>query len=87
MTLPFKAQAPPPAGGHLLGQPFTLSNISIPVNATLACNCAQPPSELRISAGASVTCPVCQKTYAVVFDPQSGQIMVAMSTEESKVAS
>lgn len=87
MTVPFKAPAPAPAGAHILGQPFTLSNISIPVNATLTCNCAQPPSVLAIAAGAAVKCPVCQKTYAVVFNPQNGQIMVAMTAEESKVGS
>lgn len=56
-----KFPAAVPSGGHILGQPFTLSNLSIPVNATFTCNCVQPPSDLQIRSSEPVTCPVCQK--------------------------
>lgn len=85
MTIPFKAQAP--GGGHILNQPFSLSNLSMPVSCTFTCNCAIPGNEMQIISSAPVTCPLCQKTYIVAFNPQNGQIMVAMATEDPKVAS
>jgi hypothetical protein len=82
-----KFPSPAPSGGHLLGQPFTLSNLSIPVNVTFACNCAQPPSEMQVINSAPVTCPACQKTYIVAFNPQNGQITVSLAVEHQKVPS
>lgn len=84
MPMPFQQPSP---GGHILGQPFTLSNLSIPVNATLACNCAMPPTELHIVNSVPAECPVCQKTYLVTFNPQNGQLMVAMAVKDQKAAS
>lgn len=84
MAIPFPQ---PPNGGHILGQPFTLSNLSIPVNATLACNCTMPPSELQIVASAPTQCPRCRKAYIVVFNPQNGQIQVAIAAEAPQVVS
>lgn len=87
MTIPFNASAPAPVGGHILGQPFTLSAVNIPINGKIACNCTQPPSEMTIVASAPVKCPVCEKTYVVAINPANGQILVAISVEEQKVPS
>ncbi len=81
--VPFKA----PAGVAIIGQPFTVSNLSMPVSCLFTCNCAQPPSELPIVNSAPVTCPACQSTWMVTFNPTNGQIMVAKATDINKVAS
>jgi hypothetical protein len=84
---PLQFPSAPPAGGHILNQPFTLSNLSIPVNVTFACNCAQPPSEMQVINSAPVTCLACAKTYIVAFNPQNGQITVSLAVEHQKVPS
>jgi hypothetical protein len=75
----------PQNGGHLVGQPFTVSNLTFPVNVTLTCNCAIPSSDLYIVNSAPVTCPACQKVYLVAFNPQNGQLNVAIAAEGPKV--
>lgn len=79
MATPF----PTETGAHLLGQPFTISNLSIPINALLHCNCAcdsgLPPADLPIIASAPVQCPHCLKTYGVTFNPQNGQLQVVVA--------
>jgi hypothetical protein len=69
-----------PAGVPILGQPFTLAHLTLPVNGLLTCNCVVPGVPLHILASAPVTCPGCQKTYLVAFNPQNGQLTVAMGT-------
>lgn len=82
-----KFPAAVPSGGHILGQPFTLSNLSMPVSATFTCNCAQPPSEMTIVNSAPVKCPACARVYVVAFNPQNGQLTVAVAVEDQKVPS
>jgi hypothetical protein len=76
-----------PQHGHILGQPFTLSGLSLPVNVTVTCNCAQPPSEIVILASAPARCPACQKTYLVAFNPQTGQVTVGIQAADQQVPS
>jgi len=71
----------------LIGQPFTLANISIPINGTLTCNCGGPDTVLGVVASAPVTCPCCHKTFVVAFNPQNGQLTVAIGHLEEKDAS
>lgn len=66
----------------LVGQPFTLSNLSIPVNATVTCNCLVPGTPLVIVNSAPATCPHCAKFYVVTFNPQNGQLAVGMGQAE-----
>jgi hypothetical protein len=82
MAIPF-----PQTGGHILGQPFSLSDVTLPVSATLTCNCAQPPSPLSIVASAPAQCPACRKTYVVAFNPQNGQLTIAIAVESDQVPS
>lgn len=85
-TVPFAA---PPAGGHIIGQPFTISDLAIPVTCLFTCNC-QPPAQrvaMKIIASAPVTCEACQKTYAVAFNPANNQIMVMAAVPDEKVPS
>lgn len=62
----------------LVGQPFTLENVSMPVNALLTCKCVLPGTPLQVIASAPVTCPFCKKVYVLVFNPQNGQLAVGM---------
>ncbi len=75
---------PAPNGGHIIGQPFTLSNVSIPVNAMLTCNCLPNGEQLQILASAPAQCPMCQKTYIVALNPQNGQLTVAIAVTDQK---
>ncbi len=62
---------------HLLGQPFTIEQVSVPVNAILTCHCAPSSPPMAVHAGGPVRCPVCQQVYTVAMHPQTGQILVA----------
>lgn len=75
--IPFQA----PAGTPLVGQPFTIVTIGIPMNLTLICNCPRldDTSErpvLAIILSAPVACPSCGKTYSAFFNPQNGQTVM-----------
>jgi hypothetical protein len=72
--LPFQA----PAGTPLIGQPFSILTVGIPMNLTLTCNCgvAADRPVLTILLSAPVACPACGKTYAAFFNPQNGQIQM-----------
>jgi len=77
MARPFLS---PPPGGHLLGQPCTLANLSLPVNATLTCNCgASDDTTMHVVASAPVQCPGCHKVYVLSFNPANGQVAVQMA--------
>lgn len=77
---------PPSHGAHLVGQPFTLSNLSVPVNALLSCNCAcvhgGVPTNIPIIGSAPAECPSCRTIYVVGFNPQNGSILIAMTKPE-----
>jgi hypothetical protein len=75
---PIPFRTPPPQGGHVLGQPFTLANLSIPVNCTLTCNCGAPTRTLPSWRVRRCSVPLCRKVYVVSFNPATGnQVMVA----------
>lgn len=82
---------PPPSGGHLLGQPFTISEFSLPVNARLHCNCGvhtgEPAVDVPIINSAPAQCSRCQKTYIATYNPANGQIQVAIGVPDTKVPS
>ncbi len=69
----------PPVGGHVLGQPFTVQGFSLAVNAVIVCNCAPDNPPLQVVASALVTCPSCQKRYALAVNPATGQLSAAIS--------
>lgn len=73
----------------LIGQPFTVVKYSIPVNAELVCNCVAPADRatLTIINGAPATCPNCQKTWVVGFNPANGQLMVGQMQADTKADS
>lgn len=70
----FKSFSKP--GPQLVGQPFTLHGIGVPVNAVLTCNCGAPADlarvEIKMSVGAE--CPSCKRVYNALFNPQNGKL-------------
>lgn len=70
----------------LVGQPFTLANVSLPVNAMLTCNCLLPGSTMQVIASAPVQCPLCKKTYVLAFNPQNGQLVVGQAESANQKA-
>ncbi len=79
-----------PNGAHILGQPFTITEFTVPVNATMNCNCAiahgGAPTVLKVVGGAPVTCPTCAKIYILTFQVQ-GNLQVAIGQPDTKVPS
>lgn len=56
----------------IVGQPFTLKNLWMPVSCVVQCNCIMPSTDITIVNSAPATCPHCQKSYSVAFNPQNG---------------
>lgn len=82
--IPFQA----PAGTPLVGQPFTVLSLGVPMNMTLTCNCprlddsAAERPVLTILLSTPATCPACGKQYNAVFNPQNGQIAMQVGLAE-----
>lgn len=84
--LQFKA----PVGVPVIGQPFTIVSIGVPVNAVLRCNCGGDDATVTILGSVGAACPSCRKVYSVLFNPTNGQLQVHVgvpSAEEAKVSS
>jgi len=69
--IPFQA----PAGTPLIGQPFSILTVGVPMNMTLTCNCgaADERPVLVVQMSAFAVCPTCRKQYSAFFNPQTGQ--------------
>jgi hypothetical protein len=74
--VPFQA----PAGTPILGQPFTIRTVGVPINMTLTCNCRDAADRpvLTVLLSAPVACPSCGKQYSAFFNPQNGQIQMVI---------
>jgi len=72
--VPFQA----PAGTPLVGQPFTILSVGVPMNLTLTCNCGTAADRpvLVIALSVAVACPHCGKIYNALFNPQNMQIQM-----------
>jgi hypothetical protein len=67
----------PSAGVPVLGQPFTITGMSVPMNVQLTCNCeTSDRAVLTIVMSQPVTCPQCGKVYSAVFNPQTGGVQM-----------
>lgn len=58
----------------VVGQPFQLLTIGIPVTATLTCNCGGPDTAVTIANSVGSACPSCGRTFNAVFNPTNGQV-------------
>ena len=75
-------------GVPIIGQPVTILAVSLPVNATLRCNCGGAECVVVIVLSAPGTCPSCGKTYVIQsFNPATGQLSVGMTVPDLKGAS
>jgi hypothetical protein len=74
--LPFAA----PAGTPIVGQPFTVTTIGIPMNMGLTCNCGGDAEHTKVDIQMSVaaTCQSCGKVYNAIFNPQNGQVQMSV---------
>lgn len=63
-----------PPGARLVGQPFSISRVSLPVTMTLHCNCSATPTTIEIVNSAAATCPTCQIEYTATFNPLVGKL-------------
>lgn len=67
----------------ILGQPLTLHELSLPVNAVLTCNCGEAAdTRITIIASAAAQCPGCRKIYNATYDPSTGQVKFAVAVEQ-----
>ncbi len=85
---PFGTPQPFPSGGHLLGQPFTVKSLGIPVNVVFTCNCiGEGATELTIVGSTPVTCPQCQTAYNAFLNPNTGAVQFSTQKPEKAVVS
>ena len=70
--IPFQA-----VGVPVLGQPFVIRHVVVPVNATLSCNCGGPETTVTIVGSVPSGCPSCGQTFNITYDPSgSGRFAV-----------
>ena len=70
----------PPANTPIVGQPFTLRSILIPVTASLTCNCGLgDDTTITIVSSAGATCPGCGRVWNVAFNPTTNKLEFSMA--------
>lgn len=65
-------------GEHILGQPFAVLTVWVPVTMTLTCNCGGEDTTVTIAQSTPGACPSCQRKFNAVFNPTNQQIQVQM---------
>ncbi len=78
--LPFAPAAP--VGGHVLGQPFTITRCYVPTNLTLTCNCGGEQTTVEIVGSVSEECPSCHTVYNAAFNPMQNKLEMQMAKPE-----
>lgn len=58
----------------VIGQPFTLVSVRVPMDAQLTCNCGGADTTVTILASVAAACPGCKKVYNALFNPTNGRI-------------
>lgn len=73
----------------LVGQPFQILTIGIPVNGTIRCNCGGDSEHtiVTIVNSSPAACSRCRKVYHLVFNPMNGKLNVQIGIPETKEAS
>ena len=78
---------PLPPGVPLLGQPFVIEAISVPVNARLRCNCGGPDVLITVVASAPAPCPSCRRVYFITLNPTNQRIEAQIGQVAAQEAS
>ena len=71
----------------LVGQPFTVMEIGVPVNVVLRCNCGGDDTVVTIRASTPGPCPSCGKILNALFNPASGQTQFRIETPKDGLPS
>lgn len=58
----------------MVGQPFTLRAVSVPMNATLTCNCGGEDTAVTILNSVAAACPSCRRSYNAAFNPLQNKV-------------
>ena len=66
----------------VIGQPVTITDLSLPVSATLTCRCAADNLPQRSEASAPITCETCGKTYRAFVNPANGTLQITVTPPE-----
>lgn len=75
-----KAPLPFPASTPIVGQPFTLLSILIPVTAAIRCNCGGAgDTTITIVLSSGATCPACARVWNVAFNPTTQKLEFTMA--------
>ncbi len=69
---------------HLVGQPFTIHTLHLPVSAVLTCNCGGPAEDTKVEITLSepATCKSCSRQYNVAFNPQKNAVEFMIANPE-----
>lgn len=79
-ALKFPNQAVP-----VVGQPFTLTGIACPINATLTCNCGGAETAVQIIGSHAAPCQSCGKLYNGAFNPQKNAVEFVISMPKGQI--
>ena len=67
----------PPTAVPIVGQPFSIQSLYCPVNAVFTCNCGgAADTTVTIAGSVAASCPACQTSYNVAFNPTTGKLEV-----------
>lgn len=72
---------------HIVGQPFTVNAVSVPMNMKLTCNCGGESVTVEIIASIVTPCPSCGRFYNAIFNPTNGQIEMQIATPQTRIPS
>jgi len=76
---------PNAAGVPVIGQPFTVVAVKIPIDAQLTCNCGGSDTAVTILGSVPAQCKSCGTLYNVQINPQGLPLQVTMTQPEVKV--
>jgi len=80
---PFQPTAP--SNVPVIGQPFQLLSASIPVTATLRCNCGGGDGVIvEIFDGTPTACGSCGRRYTPIFNLTNGQLQVQIEVPQQE---
>lgn len=69
---------------HLVGQPFSIHTLMVPVSAVLTCNCGGPADDTKVEITLSVAaaCKSCGRQYNAAFNPQKNAVEFSIAVPE-----
>ena len=62
----------------VIGQPFTLEAVSVPMHARIRCNCGGTDALVEIVQSVAAPCPSCGRQFNVTYNPVEQKVNVQM---------